>query len=159
EVETSENEFTERARRLKIETIAKSGGFKVRIADLLTFEDCYVRAQYEAWMMGQELEKAKTPQDAEAKRKARLDGVLAALRRGLALPEAKKLTDSLELNDAKAMLAFWALSADQLDEAIKVGEGFARGNPRPGQAEMAAIYALRAYFQRINRKLAKGEKT
>src|SRR5262249_46400185 len=122
EVETSENEFTERARRLKIETIAKSGGFKVRIADLLTFEDCYVRAQYEAWMMGQELEKAKTPQDAEAKRKARLDGVLAALRRGLALPEAKKLTDSLELNDAKAMLAFWALSADQLDEAIKVGE-------------------------------------
>lgn len=159
EVENNENEFTEQARRVKIDTMMKQGRFKLQIADLTTFEDCYVRAQYEVWMMGQDVEKAKDDKDADARRKARLDAALAALRRGLALPEAKKAPlDHPEVNNARAMLAFWSLSADRLDEAIAAGERFARDNPSASQAEMAAAYALRAYLQKLNGKLAKGEK-
>src|SRR5262249_5237110 len=36
---------------------------------------------------------------------------------------------------------------------------FARDDPRSSQAEMAAVYALKAYFARLSQKQAKGEKT
>ncbi len=157
EVEGSENEFTERARRLKITAMLKRGLLKGDVKTLANFEECFVRAQYEAMQLAQEQKEAKTPDEAEKKRKARIDTILAALQRGLSLPDAKKMKAGTELNAARSMLAYWALTAGKLPEAIAAGEGFARDDPRSGQAEMAAVYALQAYSQLVGQKHGKFE--
>jgi hypothetical protein len=163
EVESSENEYTDQARRLKIQTMFEQGLFKVRIERLRTFEDCYVRAQFEISQL------AKDPPE---KRKDRVETILAVLRRGLAMPEVKKMKASLELNTARTTLAYWALSTGQqqladpkttdaalahLNEAITVGETFARTDPRSSQAEMSAVYALGAYGTLYDYKKSKFE--
>ncbi|MFO0844999.1 MAG: hypothetical protein U0797_21835 [Gemmataceae bacterium] len=147
EIEASENEFTDRARRLKIQTMAAQGLFKVPVANLRRFDDCYVRAQFEALELANERD--------EARRKQRIDNVVQALRRGLAMPEVKKMKAGLEVNNARSMLAYWALTTGQLKEAIAAGETFARDDPRSSQAEMAAVYALQAYSQLVGQKQAK----
>lgn len=149
ELENSENEFTDRARRRKIETMARQGLFKADIAKLPTFEDCYVRAQFEAMQMVQEQKEGK--QD-EAARKARIGNILTSLERGLAMPEVKKMKASMELNNARTMLSYWALTTGKLEDAIREGETFARNDPRSSQAEMAAVYALQAYSQLVGQK-------
>src|SRR5205807_1325891 len=69
QVEQSENDFTDRARRLKIQIIAaQQGGFKEPVEKLKTFEDCYVRAQYELMEQAKDEKDAK-PEEAEKKRK------------------------------------------------------------------------------------------
>jgi tetratricopeptide (TPR) repeat protein len=155
EIESSENEFTDRARRLKIQTMAAQGLFKVPVANLRLFEDCYVRAQYEAMEMANEQKDVKNPAEAEAKRKQRLDNITQALQRGLAMPEVKRMKASLEVNNARSMLAYWALNTGKLKEAIAAGETFARDDPRSSQAEMSAVYALQAYSQLVGQKQAK----
>ncbi|MFM7150316.1 MAG: hypothetical protein ACKO23_10780, partial [Gemmataceae bacterium] len=145
EVENRENEFTERARRLKIEAMVKQGLLKIDIAALKTFEECYVRAQFEQMQMNQEANEAKDPKQAESKKKQRVDAILNALGRGLALPETAKMKGNSDLDNARALYTFWALQSGRNAEAIKVGEAFARDDPRSRQAEMAAVYALQAY--------------
>lgn len=157
EVESSENEFTERARRLKIETMIKQGLLKGPIKALRTFEECYVRAQFEAMQLAQEQKDAADPAEAEKQRKVRIDNILQALQTGLALPEVKKMKANLELNTARSLLAYWALTAGKLQEAIAAGEGFARDDPRSNQAELAAVYALQAYGQIVAQKQGKFE--
>jgi hypothetical protein len=149
EVESSENEFTDRARRLKITTIVKQGGFKVPLAKLSSFEDCYIRAQFEAHELNREAHEAKDPKEFDKKRKERLATIIAALERGLTLPDAKSPGNALERNNARAMLAYWCLNAGKYDDAIRVGEGFARDDPRSAQAASAAVYALQAHAQRV----------
>lgn len=157
EVESSENEFTERARRLKINTMVKQGLLRGPVRSLGTFEQCFLRAQFEGMQLDEELKASKDPKQAEQQRKQRLDTILEALRRALSLPEAKKMQGRLELNQARSQLAYWALTAGQLEEAIQVGEGFAREDPRSSQAELAAVYALQAYGQILAQKQAKFE--
>lgn len=159
EVEGSENEFTERARRMKINAMVKQGLLKGDVKLLANFEECFVRAQYEAMQMAQEQKETRDPAEAEKKRKARIDTIVAALERGLSLPDAKKLKASTELNTARSMLAYWALNTGKLAEAIAAGEGFAREDPRSGQAEMSAVYALQAYSQLVGQKQGKFEDT
>lgn len=149
ELETSENEYTDRARRRKIEAMARQGLFKADLTKLRTFEDYYVRAQFEAIQLMQEQKEGKTD---EAARKARIGNIVTALERGLALPEVQKMKASMELNNARTMLAYWALNTGRLDEAIRQGETFARNDPRSSQAEMAAVYALQAYSQLVAQK-------
>lgn len=145
ELETSENEFTERARRLKIQAIIKQGGFSRPIKSLRTFEDCFVRAQYEMYQLAQEMKDAKTDKEAETKRKARMANILEALKQGLSRPDARKMKTGMELNTARGQLAYWALSNGDLETAIEAGERFARDDPRSSQAAMSAVYALQAY--------------
>jgi hypothetical protein len=149
QVERTENNFTERARRLKIGIIQEQGGFAKKVDDLTSFEDCYVRAQYEVMMMGKDPETIKDDKELEEKRKQRIDTILAALDRGLTLPDAKDPGVSLEVHNAQAMLAFYSLGAGKYEQAIRVGEGFARSDPRSSQAATSAVYALQAYNQII----------
>jgi outer membrane protein assembly factor BamD (BamD/ComL family) len=159
EVEQTENDFTDRARRLKVSIIAAQSGFKVPVAQLPTFEDCYVRAQYEIISMDEDAKPAKDgnkpdPKKLEEMQKARTETAIAALRRGLTLPDAKPVKGKAtpEVNNARAMLAFYNLNQQHYKEAIDVGEGFARDDPRSGQAATAAVYALQAYAQLIARR-------
>ncbi len=159
EVEQTENDFTDRARRLKIEIIGDQGGFSLKVDELRTFEDCYVRAQYELQVSaeGGKPDKDGHRPDAKAladKQKAGTETAIAALRRGLSLPDAKPDRGKVapEVNNARAMLAYCCLNRQQHREAIAAGEGFARDDPRSGQAAMSAVYALQAYAQLIGQR-------
>jgi len=152
ELESSENEFTERAKRLKLQAMYQQGVFKVPIAKLNTFEQCYVRAQYEAYEMSQDAEKLKGDAKAiEAKRTERINTILEVLKRGLSMKEVAKMKANLDLNNARAMLTYWAMTTGKLQEAIEAGETFARNDPRSSQAEMSAVYALQAYTQLLQK--------
>jgi hypothetical protein len=159
QVEQTENDFTDRARRLKIGIIKAQGGFTRNVTALPTFEDCYVRAQYEVFASAEDAkpEKDGAKPDAaklEEMKKKRTETAIAALERGLTLPDAKPDRGKVapEVNSAKAMLAFFCLEQRRYRDAIKYGEGFARDDPRSGQAAMAGIYALQAYAQLIGQR-------
>jgi hypothetical protein len=155
EAEQTDNEYTDRARRLKIAVIGEQqGGFKGPAAGLNSFEDCYVRAQYEALMLGEDAKTEKDPAKAEEQRKKRVATLIEALQRGLGLPDGKPdpRKPSAEVNNARAMLAFYCLGAGRYAEAAKAGEDFARADPRSGQAAMAATYALQAYGQLLAKR-------
>jgi hypothetical protein len=159
EVEQSENDFTDRARRLKVAIIRDQKGFTREIAKLPTFEDCYVRAQFEIISMDEEAKPGKDgnrpdPKKLEESQKAHAEAAIAALRRGLTLPDAKpgKGKPLPEVNNARAMLAFYCLNRQHYREAVEAGEGFARDDPRSGQAATSAVYALQAYGQWIGQR-------
>jgi hypothetical protein len=149
DVEATENDFTDRARRLKIVLIGQQGGFTKPVTELRTFDDCFVRAQYEAMEIAEDAKKLKG-EDFDKQRKQRLATLLAALERALAMPEGKK--PSMEANNARAMYAYYAMNAGKYADAIRVGEGFARSDPRSSQAAMAALYALQAYALLLNER-------
>jgi hypothetical protein len=163
EVEHTENDYTDLARRLKIAIIKDQKGFVLPVASLPTFEDCYVRAQYEMIATGDDAKPDKDgvkPDDSklEQTRKARATTIIAALRRGLTLPDAKAVSGKVppEVNNARAMLAFYCLNQRQFPEAIEAGERFARDDPRSSQAAMAGVYALQAYGQLIGQHEREG---
>jgi hypothetical protein len=174
EIEQTENEFTDRARTLKIRLIAKGGGFSKPISDLKSFEDCYIRAQYEIEQLGkahEELAKAqaelrsaakdqreakeKAVKDAEKKRDKVMDDISTALARGLETTEAKK-KPTREVNNSRAMLSYFYLERGKYKEAAQVGRAFAENDPRSPQAALAASYALMAYNQILNDRLRAG---
>lgn len=151
-IDRSENEFTDRAKRLKIEAMAKQGTFKKPIDRLLTFEDCYVRAQYEQMQIAEDAKQSKgNKSQAEEQRKKRIQNILAALKSALKKADAK--TPTLDENNARTLLTFYLLEQDKPKEAIAVGEPFARGDKRSSSpAASAAIYALVAYGQLLGKR-------
>ena len=154
EIERTENDFTDRAKRLKIAAMDKQGLFKNTIDKLRTFEDCFVRAQYEQMQIGEDVKKYKDdPGKLKAARKQRIGTIIQALQAGLKKPDARAKLEtkspSTELNNARALLAYYLLDEGKYKEAIEVGEGFARREPKYSQAATAAVYALLAYGQLI----------
>jgi tetratricopeptide (TPR) repeat protein len=147
DVEATENDFTDRARRLKIVLIGKQGGFTKPVAELKTFDDCFVRAQYEIMQIGEDAKKVKDAAELEKLRKGHVETLMAALDRSLTMPEARKA--SLEVNNARAMLAYYSLREGKYKDAVRVGEAFARQDPRSAQASMSALYALEAYLRML----------
>ncbi len=146
-LESTENDFSDRARRLKIRIIGQQGGFTRPVAELKNFDDCFVRAQYEVMQMREDASKIKQPSELEEARKKHIEALLGALDRGLQMPEAKKA--SLEVNNAKELFTFYAMNAGKYKDAIRVGETFARNDPRSSQASRAAVYALVSYSRMI----------
>jgi hypothetical protein len=151
-IEGTENDFTDRARQLKLAVMDKQGTFKQPISKLKTFEDCYVRAQYEQMQIGEDDKKYKDdPKKAEDARKEHLKAILEALQSGLKKPDAKKdKGSSIDVNNARALLTYYLLNEGKYQEAIAIGEDFAKNNPQAGQAAMAAIYALLAYGELLS---------
>jgi hypothetical protein len=152
ELEQSENEYADLARSRKINIIfTRQGGDKEKLADvskLNTFDDCYVRAQYEFFQMSQADDKKKTPEEIEAARKAHLATITTALTRAIDLAKQKAgSATASDLNAVRAMLAFTYLSTSKYAEAVKVGEELARQRPPTGQGAKGAIYALQGYTQ------------
>jgi hypothetical protein len=151
ELEQTENDYTDRAKRLKLFAMQKQGAFKKPINQLQSFEDCYERAQFEIAQIGEDAQKYKDDNaKREAARKTRMDAAVESLRAGLKKRDAR--TPSVERNNARAMLAFYVMNEGKYKEAIEIGETFARADPRPSQASVAAIYALLSYGQLIARR-------
>jgi hypothetical protein len=150
-IERTENEFTDRAKHLKIEAMAKQGTFKRPISSLRTFEDCYVRAQFEQMQIAEDAKQAKgTPSQVEQGRKKRIDNIVEALQAALKKSDAKP--GSIELNNTRTLLTYYLLEQGKPKEAIAVGESFALRDRRSSQAASAAIYALVAYGQLLGKR-------
>jgi hypothetical protein len=141
QLEATENEFQSQARTLKIEVIQAEGGLQGKIATLPTFDDCYVRAQFEAMEMGKKGAK-------ETERKQHREAAIEALRRSLELAKKQKVPEN-ELLNARTDLAYAYMTADNLAKAADLGEQVARIPTRPPQSARAAIYALISYSQAI----------
>ena len=151
-VERGENDFTSRARRLKITLIEKQGGFKVPLDQLQTFEDCFVRSQYEMHMIATDLKDVKDQQAREQKIKARREAALKALEIGLTKPDAQPNAqgkNSYEVNTARLSLAYHFLQSGKNKVANQAAEALARSNSRAGHAPTAAAYAMQAHAQYI----------
>ena len=89
--------------------------------------------------------------ETEENRKKRIGRIMQALKLALSKVDAKTKKTN-EINTARTLLAFFALESGDHQQAIEVGEGFARQDPRSTQAGNAAAYALRAYLQIIGEK-------
>lgn len=156
EIEQAENEFTDEARNLKISLMKEQGAFTKKVSDLKSFEDCFTRAQYEISQIVAEEGKNSNPDDLEKKRKGHAETIIAALRQGLDTKEAKDTMkkgsgiNQYEVNNARAMLAFYYLNEKQFDEAIAVGKQFVIDDPRSSQASTASIYTLGAFTQKLS---------
>lgn len=148
EVEHGDNEYSERARLKRLTVIKEQGGFSKKIQDLKSFDDCYVRAQYEMSLIGEDVKKAKTPEEQEMARTQRIDQVLAALDRGLNLPDAKGKR-SPDIANARAIQGFYSLNTKRYRDCIRFGEALVRDDPRASQTANSAMYALQAYSQMI----------
>ena len=160
QVEASENDFTDRARQLKLDVISKQqGGFTEKVEALKTFEDCYVRAQWEQMEAARDERDGKlSDADREKKHKEHQAVILAALQRGLQLAEANKGRgeEALELGNAKALLAFQYLNSKKYREAIAVAEPFVKSDPHSAQAANCAVYALQCYAEMISNQEGAG---
>ena len=134
----------------------------------MTFDECYPCAQFEVMRIGvegQELQalaeqiaketdaakkmqfqnefKSKQ-QEVEKKREEHIDTAVTALERGLKNAEAVKKKGN-DVSTARGMLALYYMYGRKYREAIRVGETFARSDPRSGHASRAAADALQAY--------------
>ncbi len=138
----AENEYTDRARDLQIRLIVSQGGTTKDVSKLETFDQCYIRAQYEIMEMSEDAKKLKGT-ELEAKRAERVKTLLAALDRGLKMPDAPK--GGTKVNNARAMIAYWYLNSGKFVDAYRAGEKFVKDDPRSSQAALAAAYALQAY--------------
>ncbi|MBY0230382.1 MAG: hypothetical protein K2W96_13950 [Gemmataceae bacterium] len=109
ELETTENEYSDRARRMKLGAMVDSGIFKKRIDDLRTWEDFYIRSQYEAFRMG-----ANLLEEAEKAVKE--------------LPDLTKITDPKEKKkaegeDKKARAELKRIQGLKAEDYAKIREG------------------------------------
>jgi hypothetical protein len=157
ELEGSENEYTDPARRLKIEIMAQQKVFSRKVSALKTFEDCFTRAQYEIIMMAKEAKDYTDYKKWQKKRKARIKTLMDALEAGLKKPGAKEKRAQRDANNARLTLAYWALVGGDYKKAIKVGEDFVDSDPRSSQAALAATYALEAYPRLLFAKKQAGD--
>lgn len=148
QLEQTDSDYTDRARQGKIGVIQEMGGLTVPVNTLRTFEDCYVRAQYEAYMVGEEARTIKDPKKYEAQRKTRIQAMEDALKLALKLEDKEKPRPSdNDLSSANTLLAYVYLAKEDYSAAIALGEKLARARPLPREAGTAAGYALRAYGQ------------
>ena len=146
QLEETDNDYTARARTLKIGIIKEEGGLKGDVKTLPTFDDCYVRAQYEDAFIEEEEKKGKLTDE---QRKGHLQTIVEALNRGLTLAKKEKGVPEEDLNNARTALAFAYLSTGDVREAARLGEELAHLPARPAQSGRGAIYALNAYSQII----------
>jgi hypothetical protein len=144
DLEQVENDYQLKARRIKIDIIKEEGGLKGDLKTLTTFDDCYIRAQYEGVVL--EKDEADGKKLTEAERKEHEKVLVAALEKSLELAKKQKVPES-DLNNARAALAFTHMNNGDLQGAIRVGEELARVPTRPPQAGRAAIYALHSYAE------------
>ena len=144
QLEDTDNDFMVQARKVKIAIIKEEGGLKGDVKTLPTFDDCYVRAQYEDAVIEEEEKKGKLT---EEQRKEHLKTIVEALTRGLALAPKEKGVPPDDLNNARTALAFAYMTSGDLQGAARAGEELARLPNRPSQSGRGAIYALHSYAQ------------
>src|SRR4051794_38141768 len=99
--------------------IKVEGGFKQPTNTLRNFDDCFIRARYEADVLEGELKEAKDPARAESLRKEQFGKIVDALNRALdiaqkAPPAARAKIPPDDVNEARSILAYAHLAQGDL---------------------------------------------
>lgn len=165
----TENDFTVRASNYRMQIILTTAITETGDdPDKLTkFEQCYIRAQYEAYQIeeeqkaynkyvdelppqplpAQEEEKKTRFSTLTANRKKHYETVLRCVSRALQLAPFEKDVPPQDIVDVKSMRAFVHLALGNTYEAAILGEDLARTQPQSNRAAACAGYALQAYAQ------------
>ncbi|MCS6852592.1 MAG: hypothetical protein NZ700_15660 [Gemmataceae bacterium] len=176
-LQDSDNEYAQEARIKRLNIILVSSAQRSRgdIAKLKNFDECYVRAQYEAAVMESEEKKvnsfaAKLPPDPlpadreklaamqkklAEDRKKHLQSIIEALNRALQLADAK--VPKQDLIDARYMLAYVYLTVNDPYRAAVVAEHLGRSELKSPRAGGALGTAIAAYAQLIAKAEARLE--
>ena len=152
EVERNDNEFADEARRLKIQILQEQGAFTRKVEDLKTFDDCFVRAQYENQQGEEESGKLTDPKASREASEKRRAVALVALTQALKIDAAAKGTAKAlpeEVNRARQTLTYFLLESNKFEETIAQGEDFARNQPNAAQAPIVAQMTLQAFGQML----------
>ncbi len=133
----SDNDFTEKARNHRAAILVALMADRVGdVSKLMSFEECYVTAQIEAYEMNQ----GKKTDEEKAQRLAK---IVAALKRGLSFVA---VTDApRDVADAQVMLTYAYLSGGEIYQAAVLGEQLSQSSLPGRHGAEAAAYALQAY--------------
>lgn len=147
-LEFPENEYSPRARQHRVQLMIKRRPELAQsdIQRLMTFSDCFLRAQIEVGQMADEEKKAaKEPEAAEQLRRKHFLNIIATLTRALEFDN-----DSVapaERIEARYLLMYSHLMMSEFLPAALIGEDLARSYPQSSRAGTAGAYALHAYGQ------------
>jgi hypothetical protein len=147
-LEQEDGEYAERAGLHKVRILLARSPKLVRgaIDKLPTFQECYLRAQVESLLLGDESK--ERPPDAKKvaqQRRKHSQNIVAALERGFALPGQR--ISPRELIGARFLLIHFLMETKELRRAAALGEDLARRYPYSRQAASAGAYAVYAYAQ------------
>jgi hypothetical protein len=148
----TENEYSEEARQKKLNIILTTSEERTRgdIGKLRDFEECYLRAQYEAARLNRAEKEVKGPK-LEQQRTEHSKNMIQALTRGLDLADAR--VPAQDLADARYLLARAYLAREDYYRAVVLGEDLARTQPRSPRAPQAATFALYGYGQLLGAEM------
>ncbi len=150
----SDSNLAEKAKAYNVNISVMKMGEKTSVADLKTFDDCYLKAQVEMFSMKRisgELAGAapKDKDSLEEKRKQHLREVIKALTRGIMLADAK--TSPQSLDEARYFLATGYLLSGDYYRAAVAGEALGRSRPPTKRSPQAAGYAIESYANILQR--------
>lgn len=150
----SGSEYSEKANQKTIQISYIRMGEKTAVADLKDFEECYLKAQVEMVKvrnLSSELEKANASQrpDLQKKRKEHHATSLQALRRALALVDAK--TPPSQIDDASFFLGCAYFDSGDIHRAAVAWDRLGRSRPPGKRAATAAGQAIQAYTALLQR--------
>ena len=150
ELEQGDHEFTDPARNLKIQIVRDQGVFQRKLEQLNSFEDCFIRAQFEALELEQDSAREKDATKLKALRDQRIKLILDGLVKGIDLDTKAVLAQKAtpwERGNAKIFLAYFLSQSGQDEKAADVSEALCRNEPKAFQAEKAGIIALQSLGQ------------
>jgi hypothetical protein len=137
ELAESDNDYTEKAHNHRAGILVVLLAEKAQdVTKLVTFEDCYLTAQIEAY----EITQGKKSEEEKAKRMAK---IVAALKRSLTL--VARTDPPRDVADARVMLTYAYLTGGEPYLAAVLGEHLSRSNLAGPRGAEAAAYALQAY--------------
>jgi hypothetical protein len=149
-LEKSETDYARRARERKMRIVFTRSWDRSKgdINKLKDFQECYLRAQGEVFLMEEEKKtppKDAKPADLAKKKKEHQHNMVIALNRALELADDK--TPASDLIDARIMLTYVYLhEVDDPYGAAIMGENVARSWSKTKKASAGAAYALDAYY-------------
>lgn len=167
EVELNDNEYAASARQRKIDLVLAMQGSnpeaieRIDPATLKSFDELYLRAQFEATRLAKDQEKyASDPVKLAEQKKTRYGRILLSLNRAieLATTQAGKVPEE-DLHGAQLMLAYTLLISGDPGRAIVIAEELARKEAEWSQAPTLALYALQSYEALLAQPAGLDEKT
>lgn len=150
-----DNEFTERAANRRMSCILGIAFRRARdrdVSKLNTFDECYLIALVELAELNQLAQDGQGTGpgiDIGAERKKRHAKVITAIERALSL--VKPADNAKDVLDARLLVLFSHLVVGNHHQAAILGEHLARSLTRSSRGATAALYALQAYVNVMNR--------
>ena len=144
-----DSDVAEQANQLNLSLSFLRMGADTPIAKLKDFEECYLKANYEMYLMKKVGAQPGDLEKQEKERTGHLKNMIQAFTRALQLADAK--TPPQKTDEARFYLATGYLLAGDAFRAAVAGEDLAREKPPHKRSPAAAGYAIEAYASILTR--------